>query len=227
MKENLISTNPCDLITLPQLQRYEYHFYNAEQVSPLFETIKDEPIYPLIRTTVVYGLRRSEVLGLKWDSVNFDNNSIIIKHTVSMGTSVVEKDKTKNATSYRSFPLTDNIKQLFLNAKENEEKNKKYFGNTYIKNNYIFKWDDGRPYAPTDITHKFNDILAKYSLPHIRFHELRYSCASLLIAMGFTLKDIQEWLGHADIKMTANIYSHLHFTRKNSMAEAMANSFKN
>ena len=71
----------------------------------------------------------------------------------------------------------------------------------------------------------FNDLLKKHSLPHIRFHELRHSCASMLIAMGWSLKDVQEWLGHSDVKMTANIYAHLDTTRKNNIAESLAEKF--
>ena len=85
----------------------------------------------------------------------------------------------------------------------------------------IFKWDNGVPYPPDYITKKFSKILKAHDLPAIRFHDLRHSSASFLIAQGFTLKDIQEWLGHADIQVTANVYSHLDIARKNKLAEAM------
>ncbi len=225
VKDNLINTNPCDKIVLPKLQRYEWHFYNNEELAKLFEAIKDESLYPLIKVTAIYGLRRSEVLGLKWDSIDFSNNLVTIKHTVSLGTSVVEKDKTKNETSYRSFPLTEDIRNIVLSLKEAEQRNRKIFGKEYISNEYIFKWDNGQPYQPTYITHQFSKLLDKYSLKHIRFHELRHSCASWLIFQGFNLKDIQEWLGHADIKLTANIYSHLDIQRKDNMAQAFQNVF--
>lgn len=72
----------------------------------------------------------------------------------------------------------------------------KLFGKQYAENDYIFKWDDGRPYAPDFVSQKFDKLLKQYSFPHIRFHELRHSCASVLISMGFSLKDIQESLTH-------------------------------
>ena len=71
----------------------------------------------------------------------------------------------------------------------------------------------------------FNDLLKKHGLPHSRFHELRHSCASMLIAMGWSLKDVQEWLGHSDVKMTANIYAHLDTARKTNIAESLAGRF--
>lgn len=98
------------------------------------------------------------------------------------------------------------------------------FGRQYTENCYVFKWDDGTPYRPDYITAKFSDLLKKHGLPHIRFHELRHSCASLLINEGFGLKDVQDCMGHADIKMTANIYGHLDVARKQTMAEKLSGS---
>ena len=140
MRHKLIRSNPCELVRLPKLERREYEWYNASEINTLLETIKDEPLHPLIQTTVMYGLRRSEVLGLQWQSIDFDTNTILIRHTVSMSTKVVEKDKTKNKSSYRSFPLFPEIRELLLQLKEEEQKNREFFGDTYVENDYIFKW---------------------------------------------------------------------------------------
>ncbi len=219
----LILSNPCEYVTLPQMQRYESKFYTADQLNALLDAIKDEPIYPLIMITSVYGLRRSEVLGLKWDSIDFDAGIVTIKHTVSKVSQTVEKDKTKNASSRRSFPLLPEIRKMLLDIKRQENENRKLLGKEYALNDYIFKWDDGCPYSPDFVSYKFDWLLNHYGFPHIRFHELRHSCASLLVAKGFNLKDVQEWLGHSDIKMTANLYSHLDVARKRSMADMFAN----
>lgn len=222
VKERLIASNPCQYVILPKSVRYESSFYSVEQLNQFFDAIRDEPIYPLLKITAVYGLRRSEVLGLKWDSVNLDTGTLTIRHTVSKVTKAVEKDKTKNATSYRSFPLTDEARRIFTAAKTEEEVNRKLFGREYHSSAYVFKWPDGRSYSPDYVSDKFSALLKKHGMPHIRFHELRHSCASLLINAGFTLKDVQEWMGHADIKMTANIYGHLDISRKQNMAKKLA-----
>ena len=220
-----IATNPCDGLRLPKQQKPEFAFYNAEQLGKLFAAIQDEPLRPLIRVTAVYGLRKSEVLGLQWDSVDFGANTLTIKHTVVKQVSLVVKDKTKNAASRRTFPLTPEIRTLLLQAKEDEAVNRHLMGNAYTESPQIFKWPDGRPYTPNYVSHKFSKLLEQYGLPHIRFHELRHSCASLLIAQGFSLKDVQEWLGHADITLTANTYSHLDLSRKKRIAESISGSF--
>lgn len=225
IKQELIYKNPCEFVILPKMQRREPSFYTITQINTLFDSIKNEPIYPLVYITLIYGLRRSEVLGLKWDSVDFENNKFTIKHTVVHIETVVEKDTTKTNASYRSFPLTVEAKRIFIDLKSLEEKNRCLFGKDYTENDYIFKWDNGKTYRPDYITRKFSKLLEKVGLPHIRFHDLRHSCASLLIANGYNLKDIQEWLGHSDIRVTANIYAHLDTERKKNIALSMSNTF--
>jgi len=222
IKNGYILTNPCDMVILPPLQRYESNYYNAEQINALLEAIREETLYPLIKFTVVYGLRRSEVLGLKWDSVDLENELVTIRHTVTKVTRTVEKNKTKNATSHRSFPLLPELKTLLLELSKKEEENKRVFAGVYNDCQYIFKWDNGRPFSPDYVSRKFKNLLKKHDLPRIRFHELRHSCASFLINKGFALKDVQEWLGHSDIKITANIYGHLDVARKKSMANTFS-----
>lgn len=224
VKNGLIAANPCQYLIMPKQERHEAHFYNAQQLQALFDAIRDEETYPLVKITALYGLRRSELLGLKWDSIDFAAGTMTIRHTVSKVTKVVEKDKTKNASSYRTFPLTDEARAIFVTAKALKEENRKLFGKEYHANDYVFTWPDGRPYSPDYITDKFSSLLRKHDLPHIRFHELRHSCASLLINSGFGLKDVQEWLGHSDIKMTANIYGHLDVARKQSIANMLSGS---
>lgn len=225
IKNDLISKNPCEFVVMPKQQRREPDFYSNDELQIMFNELRNEHIYPLLYFTVLYGLRRSEVLGLKWDSVNFDNNIITIKHTVVRFTKVVEKDSTKNASSFRSYPLTPDVKEILLLLKAQEKENRRLFGKQYIDNDYIFKWQNGKPYAPDYITMKFSKLLKQHKLRHIRFHDLRHSCASMLVSMGFELKDIQEWLGHSDIQITANIYAHLDAKRKKDIANSMSNLF--
>ncbi|MCM1296652.1 MAG: site-specific integrase [Muribaculaceae bacterium] len=222
VKDELIASNPCQYVVLPQNVRYESAFYTAEQLNSFFEAIRDDPLYPLLKITAIYGLRRSEVLGIKWDSIDFQRGTLTIRHTVSKVTKAVEKDKTKNSTSYRSFPLTEEAKQLFRAAKMEEKDNRRLFGREYHESDYVFKWPDGRSYWPDYISKRFSALLEKNNMSHIRFHEIRHSCASLLINAGFNLKDVQEWMGHADIKMTANLYGHLDVARKRDMAARLS-----
>ena len=218
LKDEIIEKDPTEFVKMPKKDKYEAAFYTASDILRLFDAVKNEPLFPLIYFTVVFGLRRSEVLGLKWDSIDFENNYVLINHTVVInGKGILEKDRTKNKSSYRSYPLDAEIRKILIQLKEKEIENRKIFKGDYIENDYIFKWDNGKQYRPDYISDKFHKLLIKYDLPLIRFHDLRHSCASLLVANGFQIKDIQEWLGHSDIQTTANIYAHLDFTRKENM----------
>lgn len=222
VKQGLIPSNPCQFIELPKKQPYASNYYTSDQLKQLFHAIHDDPLSSLIQITAIYGLRRSEVLGLKWDSIDFENNMITIKHTVSRVTTVVDKDKTKNSSSHRSFPLTAEAREIFLAAKGSEMGARNLCGKEYMENDYIFKWANGKRFSPDYVSSHFSLLLRKHNLPHIRFHELRHSCASLLLNSGYTLKDVQEYMGHADIQMTANIYGHLDHKRKMQLSETMS-----
>lgn len=224
LKSGLISVNPCQWVKLPQIQRREPTFYTAEQIEKLLSAIiGDSTFYLLVKLTATYGLRRSEVLGLMWNSIDFENDTLQIAHTVVKVNSTVCKNKTKNASSYRSFPLIDEIKQLLLAERKKQTQNRKEFGKEYIQSPYVFVWDNGKPFATEYVSQHFKRLLEWNNLPHIRFHDLRHSCASILLSRGFTLKDVQEWLGHSDITLTANIYGHLDIERKKAIADTMAN----
>lgn len=219
VKSELIQSNPCEYIDIPPNVKPEIEVYSVEQVHTLYKAIENDVIGPLIHIAIIYGLRRSEVLGLKWDSIDFENGTFCIKHTVAKVTSVIEKDKTKNKSSHRSFPLTDTARLIFLSAKKKEEENRSFFGKAYQENDYVFKWDDGHTFSPDFISHHFSSILKKNNLPHIKFHALRHTCASLLINNGFQLKFVQAWMGHSDIRMTADIYGHFDISNKKIIAD--------
>ncbi len=218
----LLDKNPCTNITLPKKVRYDYEFYNLEEINEFLKAVKNEQLYPLYLFTVTFGLRRSEVLGIKWKSIDIEAKTLTIKSTVTRANTIVEKDKTKTEASYRTFPLSDDIVNLLVLLKNQEKENKSLFGREYIQNDYVFKWDNGQPYNPDYITSKFAKTLKKYNLKKIRFHDLRHSCASLLNAQGYALKDIQEWLGHADIQTTANTYAHLDIGRKKNITNCLS-----
>lgn len=221
VKNGLLSSNPCEFVVLPRKERYQSKFYTESQMHALFDAIQGDELEPLIRIAALYGLRRSEVLGLQWDSIDFESGLLTIKHTVAKVTKTVAKDSTKSASSRRSFPLTPEARAIFENAKQAEAENRKAFGKEYKHTPYVFKWANGEPYSPDYVSKHFRLLLKKHNLPHIRFHEIRHSCASMLMNNGCTLKDVQEWMGHADIQTTSNIYGHLDAARKQGMADVL------
>ncbi|MCL2165544.1 MAG: site-specific integrase [Oscillospiraceae bacterium] len=219
---DMLPTNPADKVLLPKKKRFTGGFYDEQQIMKLLQLTREEPMYPVILLSAFYGLRRSEVLGLKWSVVDFQSGTLTVKDTVVeyMGT-VEDKESTKTKSSFRTLPLTAEMSRFLQQLKQTQQENRAFFGNGYTVNDYVCKRENGEPFKPNYITERFIKIIQKHDLPKIRFHDLRHSAASLLLANGFSLKEIQEYLGHADISTTANIYGHLLFKAKQNMADRM------
>lgn len=231
-RTDLIPINPSAKVEKPKSPKYEAKYYDLKQLNTLFEYLKGDKYELMYKMTAFYGLRRSELCGMKWNSIDFENNTITLNSSV-VQTSVngklllIQKDVMKNASSKRTMPLIPEIKEALLQLKEQQDKNKAYFKNGYNQQflDYVWVDDIGKLVNPNTITHHFKTFLAQHGLPRIRFHELRHSCASLLIACGVSLKEIQEWLGHSAISTTADIYSHLNYASKLNVAHTLTNVF--
>ena len=222
--EGLISNNPCSYAKYPTAiakKKQEPTFYTIQQCNQLLDCIKGTPLYNMVYITFMYGLRRSELMGLRWNAVDFENNIISIYHTVVMQKTVVRKDKTKNITSKRTYPLLPEIKSMLEEMLVEQKKNEIFYDSYYNNTGYIFVKPDGTPYYPSYPTHELAKALKKYKLPHIRWHDLRHSCASMLIEKGWHMKDISEWLGHADIGTTMNIYGHISMEHKRELGYSL------
>ena len=228
----LIETNPASKIKHKKIEQYIAPHYNQQELEQLFEISKDNQLELHILIASHYGLRRSELVGLKWENINFNDNTITISHIVTEASingkfQVVKKDKTKNKTSYRTLPLIPSIRKLLLAEQEKQKQNKKIYGNSYEnKDNYILVREDGSLIRPGCITENFRKLINEKGLKKITFKDLRHSCASLLLANGINMKQIQEWLGHSNFSTTANIYSHLEKDTKEISANAIATAFE-
>lgn len=223
-----IPSNPADKIIRPKKEAFVGSSYSASEVNQLLEIVKGTKIELAVILGAFYGLRRSEVVGLKWSAIDLVNKTITIKHTVTSGSLdgkliTIEKDRTKNKASLRTLPLVDAFYDLLVQMKEQQEINQQLFKGSYCKDyiGYIYVDALGDRIKPNYITQHFALVLKKNGMRHIRFHDLRHSCASLLLANGVSMKEVQEWLGHSDYSTTANIYSHLEYSSKVSSANTM------
>lgn len=230
VKHNLIDSNPMEKVERPKSQKFVGSFYSVTELEQLFQVAKGDTVEFPILMAAFYGLRRSEIMGLRWQAIDFVGNTIMIDHTVvqfrSEGkTKVVQKDRTKNASSCRSLPLVPQYRELLLRMQERQEQCRKLCGNCYIESDYIYVNDLGSPYQPNFVSQHFRALLEKNQLRVIRFHDLRHTCASLLLKNGVSMKEIQEWLGHSNFSTTANIYAHLDTAAKNTSAAKMTRAF--
>lgn len=223
----LIPDNPYDLVPPLKKERVVRSYYDKEEIKKLLVAIKGHRYELLFKVAVYYGLRRSEIIGLRWSAIDFNHDTITINHKVLvLNKEIFLSDVLKTKTSYRTLPLLPEIKQDLLLHKDKIEKNKRFYKKDYDKNytDYVFVEENGRIVLPDTVSRVFKKTLKQNNLKHIRFHDLRHSCASLMLSQGIQLKQIQEWLGHSDFATTADVYSHLDFSSKISSANTIASA---
>ena len=228
VKTDLIDVNPADKVERPRKDRFTASFYDGNEVNRLFQAARGTPLELPVMLAAFYGLRRSEVVGLKWDAIDFENKTIAIRHTVTVcaekGRRIeVAADTTKTASSRRTLPLVPAFQTKLAALKEQQEKNRILCGRSYCTDylGYVLVDAMGNRLKLSYISTAFPALLKRNGLRPIRFHDLRHSCASLLLKNGVPMKQIQEWLGHSDFSTTANIYAHLDAGSKLTSAQAM------
>ena len=221
------------MVEKPKKQKFIGSYYNQEEIGRLLDIIKDSPIEVPVMLAVYFGLRRSEILGVKWDSIDFVTRTLTISHKIvpvnEDGKCRLEKsDVLKTKSSYRTLPLNDFLYDYLLDIKNRQNENKAFAGNSYNNDHdgYVCVNDLGSILKPNYITKKFKNLLQSNNMRVIRFHDLRHSCASLLLHLGYNMKDIQLWLGHGDIGTTMNIYAHVEASRKISMLDGIQNAVR-
>ena len=232
--DGIINNNPADRIKKTIKEDFVVNIYNSEELDQMFKVFKGDPLELIVILAGYYGLCRSEIIGLKWENIDFVRKTISIKHVVTETSidgklKLVKKNKPKTKASTRSLPLVPQLEELLVKALHEQQNNAKLFGDSYNKDytEYINVDPSGNLIKSNFVTQHFRLICDKNELKHIRFHNLRHSCATLLYDAGIDLKAIQEWLGHSNISTTMNIYAHLNYKSKVVSAKAIVGILPN
>ena len=228
VKTDMLVQNVADKVDRPKKNSFQPVFLSAEEMQKMFKALRGTKLELPVLVAAFYGFRRGEVLGLKWDAIDFERGTISVIRTVTTITidgkqTEIEQQSAKTKSSLRTLPLIGSFREYFLQVKEAEELNKQVCGNCYNHeyDGFVFVDELGERMRANYLTSAFPKFLEDHGLRRMRFHDLRHSCASLLLANGVPLKHIQEWLGHSDFTTTANIYAHLDYKSKITSAQAM------
>lgn len=224
---DLLARNPAAVVTLPKITKFKSNFYDEAQLYQLIKAIAHKTIEVPVILTIALGLRRGEVIGLRWKNVDLENNAIYIcesKVAVTGQGNILKGTKTEVST--RLLPIPPELTEYLKKVKARQAENKKNFGNCYIESDFVCVFDDGTPIKVEYLTINFRRELENAKLPLIRFHDLRHGNASYLFKMGLSLKEIQAWLGHSLLSTTADIYTHLDEEMKFKGAQKVAGLLK-
>ncbi len=227
LKEGKIPRNPAEATSPPKLVKKEAAYLNIEEINNFLDKIKDDPWYVAFLTTIGTGVRVGELVALRWKDINLNESYINIKKAVYRVKTHAEKGpKTKeiiqppkSEKGRRKIPLPGDVSAELRKLKVKQAKEKLMLGEAYQGDGKAhnkkqedwsaFTWPDGRRVDPSYLSKKFKDTLREIGREDITFHGLRHSYASALLAAGEHPKVVQELLGHAQISMTLDTYSHV------------------
>lgn len=205
-----ISRNVCDLVDPPRIVSREVTPLTLEQAQAFLENVRENRLEMLLTMAVVTGMRRGELLALRWSNIDFDRKTLLVLHTVDYipkyGYVETEPKTAAGKRLVKLHPfLIEKLKQYRVRQLEQQLKQ----GKDWENRDLVFADLRGGYFNPGYLNRLFTRLLREVGLPHMHFHDLRHSAATILLSMGVNIKVIQELLGHSDIAITLRVYGHL------------------
>ena len=212
VKEGLVPFNVASRATLPKAEHKEVNYFQPEQVAAIRDALEREPMKwkTLVHLLLITGARRGEVLGLKWDKVDFEGNRIYICNSILYAPDVgIYESTPKTERSQRYVALPPETMQLLRQYRAWQAGERLRLGEYYQNQNFLFTQDNGKPMHPDSVTEWLKRFSKRHDLPHINPHAFRHTMASMLYFNGADSVSISKRLGHAQVSTTANIYAHV------------------
>ncbi|HLZ57904.1 MAG TPA: site-specific integrase [Ktedonosporobacter sp.] len=206
----------CDRVTPPRKERFDIKPFTEEQAQVFLTTIQGHKWEALFVLALATGMRRGELIGLKWQDINFKAGTLqVVRVLTRVPTKMPEREhvyieaEPKTEKSRRSIQLAPFALNALKEHRLRQLENKLQAGADWQDHDYVFCTLHGTHLNPNHIVVEFKKLLRQADLPNIRFHDLRHSAASLLLSLGIHPKVVQELLGHTQISITMDVYSHL------------------
>lgn len=227
VKWSLIPRNVCDLVTPPTGKRYEAQPLTPEQAQRLLDAARKHKLETLLTVAVVTGMRRGELLGLHWQDIDFNEGCLYVRRSVvRMGKLGMIAAEPKTRQSRRKIALPAFVLDSLKEYRAYQQMLREQAGAQWEEKGIVFCNERGGYLAESTLQGSFKRLLKRAGLPDIRFHDLRHSAASFLAKLGVHPKVVQEILGHSNISMTMDIYSHLFPSMQQDAMERLGTLFK-
>jgi integrase len=221
VEDGVLNADPSSGVRLPSKQQFKGKAYTQELATELIERAKGSTMEVPITLGLYYGLRRSEVCGLRWQDINLNNDTIHICNTVVRRVTLDEAERTKSKASDRTLYVVPYTKNWFIELRQSQERLRELVGDDSCDTIHLCIMPDGKHMSPDYITRQFHSFLTRQNLPIIRYHDLRHTVGSLLLESGMSIKHVQEYLGHEKVSTTLDIYTHLSMAGKIDTATAV------
>ncbi|RNG16639.1 site-specific integrase [Streptomyces botrytidirepellens] len=216
-REELISRNVAQLVPAPRVEPRELRPWTLDETLTFLEAARSDPLYPAFVLAVALGLRRGEILGLHWRDVDLERRTLTVRSQLQRGGKELYVDSTKNRRA-RTIPIPLMCVAPLRWQRLRQANQRTAAGKDWQAGGYVFTTRSGRPIEPRNLNRSFDRITEAAKLPRVRLHDTRHGCASLLFAAGIAPRVVMEILGHSQIAVTMNVYTHVN---DDSRREAM------
>jgi integrase len=224
-KWHLVQRNVADTVKPPRPAPKEIRALSAAETRRLLEAAGVDRLEALYVLAVHTGMRQGELLALRWQDVDMESAVVSVRRTLTRSGGRVAFGEPKTKKSRRSIRLTPQAVEALRSHLERQLRDMEILGDRYQDQGLIFTTDTGGPINPSNLRQRsFAPLLKRAGLPHMRFHDLRHTCATLLLSRGVHPKFVQELLGHATIAITLDTYSHVMPNMGDATARAMADA---
>jgi integrase len=221
-KWHLVQRNVADTVKPPRAAQKEIRAFSATETRRLLEAANRDRLEALYVLAVHTGMRQGELLALRWQDVDMENAVVNVRRTLTRSGGRVSFGEPKTKKSRRSIRLTPQAVEALRSHLERQLGDMEILGDRYQDQGLVFTTDTGAPVNPSNLRQRsFAPLLRRAGLPHMRFHDLRHTCATLLLSRGVHPKFVQELLGHATIAITLDTYSHVMPSMGDATARAM------
>ena len=210
VKWNLVGRNVCDLVSPPVPKRHEIQPLTPEQAQRLLQTAQGHQLETLLTLALATGMRRGELLGLRWQDIDFEARCLHVQRSVGRtGKYGLIESEPKTQRSRRKIMLPAFVVEALKKHQQQQLVTREEAGTDWQEKDIVFCGRNGKYFDLTSLEYHFKRLLKSAELPNIRFHDLRHSAATMLLGMGVHPKVVQELLGHSNISMTLDTYSHV------------------
>ena len=220
LSQELIAANPARMVKAPKAKQYEADYLTIEQIAELWKTCKGTVVESAVFLASIYGFRRGEICGLRWECVDMKKRYIRIFETRTQAKGEVVKS-TKTLASKRTMPMMRAVEVYLSRLQQKQEKQKEFCGNSWTDSGYVIVDELGVPVSFARIQKYYKRALQQAGLPEVRFHDLRHSVATYLLEMGTPIEEVSAWLGHSNIAVTARIYAHVNMRFRMNAARSL------